>query len=39
MNGQRSDRFGMPVDIGDRTGDIDITQFRDFLADLTVRMG
>jgi hypothetical protein len=39
MNGQRSDRFGMPVDIGDRTGDIDIAQFRDFLANLTVRMG
>jgi hypothetical protein len=39
MNGQRSDRFGMSVDIGDRTGDIDIAQFRDVLADLTVRMG
>jgi hypothetical protein len=39
MNGQRSDRFGMSVDIGDRTGDIDIAQFRDFLADPAIRMG
>jgi hypothetical protein len=36
MNGQRSDRFGMSVGIGDRTGDIDIAQLRDLLTDLAV---
>jgi hypothetical protein len=36
MNGQRSDRFGMSVDIGHWTRDIDVTQFRDILADLAV---
>jgi hypothetical protein len=38
MNGQRSDRFGMSVDIGYWTRDIDIAQFRDILADLAIRV-